>query len=920
MIRLFRERPNVLREYQRRYRFLMIDEFQDANIAQIELVEMLGRTPDRPDNVMVVGDDDQSIYRFRGASYAAFAEFDRRFGGPPVHDRSTRPPGPPRRMRLEQNHRSGGHVLAASNRLIVHNHSRYEPDKRLFTERGDGEPVELVVCTGAADEAVAVVDRIRALVRPDGDNGVPTRSWSDVAILYRKHRHREAIVARLRDEDIPYTVVGGLSLFDTPEIRDLEQALRAIADPEQDAALARLLTAAPWRLDALEVLAVARMARYDRRHLVTAMREIVDTGEFTADDLARDGGTAAEEPGAEGGDLLQPATLDLLAERPVSDAAASPRARRDRHAGVRRPIAAVTRAKLRRVLETIDELHPLTLRDGPHTIAQRLIERTGTVLDLIAADTRESQRQAANVASFLRFASDWQLEHRRGSLAGFVDYLDAYQAAGGELPTSVELTEDVDGVRLMTLYQAKGLEFPFVFVPYLLEGEWPVGRETAEPLPRELLRDAVPAGDLLTEEERRLLYVAMTRTQERLVLTTHEGPSADKQPSAFVAELREGVGAEVVEVASAGSGDPAGTADGETAGDVLRQATTLRKVMPLPSSREHRLRLRLRASEILGLIEGASPADPEADAARTGLLDELRTVGVSAATTADDARARGLDPLTMRDLAIDSGAGANLLAVAALPPRFSYSQLDTYERCPLQYAFRHLYRFPEAEGRGATTFGSTAHAAFERFTRERRERAARGEAPPTRTDLERYFADAWQPGTYGSQASEDGYRARTTPLLDAFYAGELAGEDRAVIAEELEFELVIEAGDESAPVRISGSIDRIDRLASGGIEVIDYKTGRVTSQKSVNDSLQFSIYALACRDTLGLGTPERVTLYFTESQTRMTTTRTDEQLDAARADIVARAARIRAGDFAATPASKTCGWCDYRVLCPAKVG
>ncbi len=944
VIRLFRERPNVLRRYQRQFRYLLVDEFQDANVAQIELVELLGRSPDRPDNVMVVGDDDQSIYRFRGASYAAFAEFDRRFSEAPVHDPGAPAPGRPTRLRLEENHRSGGHVLTAANRLIDHNVMRYEAGKQLHTNRGDGEPVTLVVCAGPDDEAVAIADRIRELVGADGD-AAAKRPWSDIAILYRKHRHREAIVARLRDEDIPYTVVGGLSLFDTPEIRDLEQTLRAIADPHQDVALARMLSAGPWRLDALEILAVVRMARYDRRHVIEAVREVVESGEVLderPDEIAT-GGEGDEDDHADdhgmaaaGGVALQPRTFDPRADHAIVEDEAPPRtAAIEQQTGTpkpepsRREVAPATQAKLRRVLETIDALSPLTWREGPHTILERLLERTGTVLDLIAADTHESQRGAANIASFLRFAADWQREHPTGSLGAFVDYLDAYQAAGGELPTSVELTEDVDGVRLMTLYQAKGLEFPCVFVPYLLDGEWPVGRESGEILPRELLREGVPVGDLLAEEERRLLYVALTRTQEQLVLTTHAGPDVEKHISAFVEELREGAGAELVEVESGGgvaqaangAAGTVGTAAGST-GSVPGTASSsttaaIRQVMPLPTAREHRLALRVRATELLGMIEGTDPEAPETADARASFGKELARVGEAAALAADQARDRGLDPLTMRVVALDSGAGANLLEVAPLPGSFSYSQFDVYERCPLQYAFKHVYRFPEPEGRGALTFGSTAHDAFERFTRERRERAARGDPPPTREDLGRWFDEAWQPGTYGSAAAEQGYRERTAPLLDAFFAGELAATDRDVLHEELPFELVLEP-DDAPPVIVHGKIDRIDRLASDGIEVIDYKTGRPGRQKNVDESLQLSIYALACRETLGLGTPERVTLYYTEAATRMTTTRSDEQLDAARDDLLERAARIRAGDFAATPSAKACGWCDFRAMCPSR--
>ena len=133
--RLFKHKPNVLRRYQRTYRYLLVDEFQDANVAQIELIELLGRTPDRPDNVMVVGDDDQSIYRFRGASYAAFVELDRRFGAAPAHDPGAVAPGPPTRLRLEENFRSREPVLAVANRLIGRNALRYEPDKVLRPTR-----------------------------------------------------------------------------------------------------------------------------------------------------------------------------------------------------------------------------------------------------------------------------------------------------------------------------------------------------------------------------------------------------------------------------------------------------------------------------------------------------------------------------------------------------------------------------------------------------------------------------------------------------------------------------------------------------------------------------------------------------------------------------------------------------------------
>ena len=466
-------------------------------------------------------------------------------------------------------------------------------------------------------------------------------------------------------------------------------------------------------------------------------------------------------------------------------------------------------------------------------------------------------------------------------------------------------------MRLMTLYQAKGLEFPHVFIPQLLEGEWPTKEGWSGYFPEELLREPIAGEGLHTEEERRLLYVAMTRAQETLMLTTHGGRDA-KAASLFVNEVLAGSDTDVELIDRATSWEiPA-----ETDGDADPALALARRVVALPTKRERRLALRLRAAELVGLLEGTNGTDPETADARSAFEAELAGVGERAAVEADEARARGLDPITLQEIAVDGGAGANLLDVVPLPSAFSYSAFDTYERCPLQYAFKYVYRIPEpAKPAGALTFGSTAHAAFEAFTRERRERLARGEPPPTREDLERLFRERWVPMAFGDRPTEEAYHRRIDTLLGNFWTGEVAGLGEA-IAEELPFELVLEDPDGGAPVVVRGSIDRIDRLPSGGIEVIDYKTGKIASQKSVDQSLQLSIYALACRDALGLGTPEKVTLYFTESATRMSTTRTDADLDAARADILVRTGRIRSGDFVAKPSGDACRWCDFARTLP----
>ena len=261
-------------------------------------------------------------------------------------------------------------------------------------------------------------------------------------------------------------------------------------------------------------------------------------------------------------------------------------------------------------------------------------------------------------------------------------------------------------------------------------------------------------------------------------------------------------------------------------------------------------------------------------------------------------------------------AGGSPFDLVERPDWFSFSSLDAFERCPRQYALRYLCRLPLEQPRPAAEFGSAAHAAFEAFTRARRERLARGEPGPGRADLQTWFETAWAATSLPAEPDAQAWRLRAGPMLDRFWAAELA-EPGETVAEELRFRLRLPI-DPLMVVVVGGIIDRVDRLTSGAVELIDYKTGAGIPGDDAEPGLQLSIYALASRDGLGLGRPERVTLYFVEGGRRLSGERSDAGLDALRGNLARRACRIWAGDFAPTPSERSCGRCDFAAMCPAR--
>jgi len=941
-IDLLIERPNLVARYQKQFRHVLVDEFQDANMAQILLLELIGRGPDKPANVVVVGDDDQSIYRFRGASYTAFSQFRDRFGVPPTFDPS-RAAAPVQDVPLLENRRSLANVISAANRVIGINEYRLKTDKPLQATRPAGKQVEVVIAADAQDEAEAIVERMR-----EAYEAMPEpRQWRDIAVLYRRHTHRVHIVDRLRRAGIPFSVVGATGLFIQPEIRDLEAALRVLADPTDSYDFTRLLTAGPWRFDATEIMELRRRADWDGRPMLQTAREILEAARQAEAASAADAGAAEATSGGATDPRRTTGTSTTgttgAAEPPgevgTVDARAAEATETDGDCAepALDPPAALLRAKLERLFGVIEDLIPRAAREGPAALLEEFVVRTNLVHDLIASGTPEAQRKVLNIARFMRFAADHQASRRRDSLNDFIDYVNLYQEAGGDLDMEAPITTGLDGVQLMTVYQAKGLEWSVVFVPRILERQFPDTRAERQLLPLELLKQAPPPGHA-EEEERRLFFVAMTRARDRLVLTSVDSADGREHPSRFIGEVaphllgdrEDGAPAmapgDVTVVRRQDRPEPGVYSDegGETTEEPASDEMTaaLERQMPVPEPFERRYALRRQAIELMGTLEQLDPDDAPA---RDAVIGELVEVATNAAGAASEERQNGIDPLTLRVLAMHSPAGEELLRLVSLPSKFSHSQFYVYTRCHLQYAFEKLYKIPSIERKGYFTFGSTMHSAFEDFVKEARAAKAAGEEPPTFEQLQKAFDEHFDPTAFGDTTEVGNYRRRSDDALKSFYERELKSKSDAVGLERY-FVLELDAPDGSEPIRVNGVIDRIDRHPDGSIEVIDYKTGRSKSQSAVDRDDQLSTYALAMTsgavtdDATGEPLPAaaKLTLYFTESDMAVSTTRSPEQLEQHAADLTKLAMSMRAGDFAAMPDYRKCDWCDFNRVCPSR--
>ncbi|MFC3651742.1 3'-5' exonuclease [Dyella humi] len=480
---LWLKQPAVLEHYQQRWRYLLIDEFQDTNSLQYAWIRVLaGRTG----QTFVVGDDDQAIYGWRGAKVENVQQFLRDFPGA-------------RTIKLEQNYRSTSTILKAANSVIERNGHRL--GKQLWTAGEEGERIAVYAAYNEQDEARFVIERIREYVAEHGDA-------KDCAILYRSNAQSRNFEEQLIQHDIPYRVYGGLRFFDRAEIKDALSYLRLTANRHDDAAFERAVNTPPRGIGDRTLDVLRRRAR----------GESLSMWEAALNELAMGTELAGRAKNAVKGFL---AMIDEMArtfspsplrgegwgEGSILPEALAP------NSPSPNPLPGGERASNSEALSLAEQIEHAVTQTGLRDFYEN--DSRGN------AESRvENLDELVNVASRFELTPD-DIEAGLSELSAFLSHA-ALEAGEGQ-------GESWDNcVQLMTLHSAKGLEFPLVFLVGLEEGLFPSQRSVED------------EGRL--EEERRLAYVGITRARKRLFITHAEsrrmhGTEMLSRPSRFLGEV-----------------------------------------------------------------------------------------------------------------------------------------------------------------------------------------------------------------------------------------------------------------------------------------------------------------------------------------------------------------------------------------------
>ena len=803
---LLSKKPLILNRYRKQYTHVLVDEFQDTNYAQAQLVRLLAG-----DNVCVVGDDDQTIYRFRGAYLTNFHDYREQYSGCTE-------------ILLSHNYRNSQTILTLALELMKHAPNRQE--KALMTENPAGDPAVVAECDTEEAEVSFVLSEIgRLLGTPYSSRGMEqVFSFGDFAIICRRRMEGVKYYRALKHAGIPVEFVGEVEFFDARIIRNLMAYLTVLANPlAAGVPLARIM-----KLFGVPEPAIQRIN--------TAAREVARA--------------------SAGNDGVYESMLRAPEIVPAEAAV----------------IGGITEV-IRRLLAAKD-LSTL------HTMVYGLVMKETGLYQQALAD--KEQQEPLLLRTFLSIVEEYEKIAPGATVNELLEYCHLLSGF------AVEVTEqeEKDAVRVLTAHKSKGKEFPVVFITDLSYQRFPL-RYQSKPfyVPNELSKGLKTGDDekkLFEQEERRLCYVAITRSELKLYFTRaryYGDNKKETRPSQFLIELRY-VSNPLITVIQV----PAPAAVFVSAGLTPLEDFT-RRTQEQAKAAIDQLQFR---TAVQRLVE----------------LEKLRLIGAGGPPSAFDPAS--FFEFTEPDFSLIELAQGKHLPLITEAHTFSASALNTYADCPLRYKFRHVLLVPSSP-KTYFSLGSAVHDVIEQLSRDH--------IAGIPFSIERALAllDAgWDSSAYPNrtQGAED--RRKAKALLDTFL-GWQAKNPNTILAAEQRFRFRL--GDRT----VTGYIDRIERQPDGGLVVIDFKTGAKPSnitKSGIREDIQMNVYCMAVQEMYGR-LPVRASLYYLKDDKAIDYIPDDESIAAFKERLQGMIAAVCAEEFVARPSYIGCRNCDYGDLCEA---
>lgn len=768
-LKIFDKKSDVLEKYRSQFKYVMVDEFQDTNWVQYELIQKLAYPKN---NITIVGDDDQSIYSFSGSSFNNVLRFKKDY--PKAKE-----------VVLVENYRSPQNILDLSYCFIQKNNpNRLECqlcECKSITEDAEKKGIDIKNIGGISKKLKSNKkdDGIVELLSFEGIDeeitGIVNKIWevkeidhdatfSNFAILTRTNDHANTFSRALERAGLPYQFFSSKGLYKEPLIIDLISYLKVILSFYDSLNFYRVL-----RMMNFSPEEVSRITQYSDKKGIPIFESLKDSH------------------------LLSKFTSE-------------------------------TKTKIKKLVDNLNNHYELSKNKNISEVFISIIQ------DLeygkyIPENTEDGFRKWELIDQFYDKVRDFENSQVDAKLCSFVYNLQMELDAGEEGPIKKKIESQFDAVKIMTVHSSKGLEFDYVFLPYLVARAFPSDqkRDPIE-IPRELVKEVLPGGDFHIQEERRLFYVALTRAKKGLFLTwsTDHGGKQLKKPSRF-----------------------------------LNESNLINEEM----------------------IKNQKFVKSPGFCVRRSMSFKLES---------DETNGSGKD------------------FKGFMPDHFSYSQLESFRKCPLEYKLKSILKV-KARGKPVFSFGKTIHSTLHRFaTKSLKEKV-------TLKELYKIYDEEWIFDWYQSEKEREEFYNKGKESLKLFYNDFKENNNILIINEDSALEKGFQIklnGDV-----VIGMIDRIDEV-KGGVEIIDYKTGSPKKTLAKDDKLQLLIYALAAKKVLGLN-PVKLTYYYLDDCSKASFEIKDGMIEKTESEIREIIQKIKRSNF--KPSSGWhCKFCDFRDICAHK--